>query len=133
MKYPLSDICDRFTILQLKTERLPEDNTIVELFAIFTEELGQRISGLGENTRKKVLALVKQLYDANAATWDLEADLRAGKMDEATQLEEIGRRAIAIRESNKKRLSIKNRIAVVASQIYGFDFGFDKKGDHLSE
>jgi hypothetical protein len=42
--------------------------------------------------------------------WTLEADLRKGKEGELG-LEEVGRRAIAIRDLNKQRVTLKNSIS----------------------
>jgi hypothetical protein len=42
--------------------------------------------------------------------WDLESELKTGREAELP-LEEIGRRAIAIRDHNNERIRIKNAIA----------------------
>ncbi len=58
--------------------------------------------------------------------WDLEADLRQGKLDGA--LSEVGRRAIKIREHNKLRVEVKNIINLLANEGYQ-----DVKQNHISE
>ena len=45
----------------------------------------------------------------NGKIWDLESDIRKGKEGELG-LEEVGRRAIAVRELNKIRVGYKNDI-----------------------
>ena len=52
---------------------------------------------------------LEELYIINGKIWDLESDIRRGK-EGLLGLEEVGRRAIAIRELNKNRIAVKNRI-----------------------
>lgn len=129
MELPLSEIADRWTILCLKVKRLPNDNTLVEVFAIFTAELEQQMRRLSSDKQTKLRNYLGELYTHNESIWNLEYDLRAGKVDEERDLEKIGRRAIAIRDHNKKRLAVKNKIALLVAQKYGLD----KKIDHGSE
>jgi predicted mannosyl-3-phosphoglycerate phosphatase (HAD superfamily) len=59
--------------------------------------------------------------------WDLEKELKTGT-EQDLPLEEIGRRAIAIRNKNSERVKIKNSIAeLLDCPIREF------KRDHLSE
>ena len=71
--------------------------------------------------------ILKKLYEVNGKIWDLEADIRKGKEGELG-LEEVGRRAIEIRNLNKTRISIKNEITEVTGS--GFK---DVKVNHASE
>jgi hypothetical protein len=58
--------------------------------------------------------------------WSLESDLRKGKEGKMT-LREVGKRAIAIRNLNNKRVAEQNRLV----EIFG---GFKNiKKDHASE
>jgi len=129
MQYPLADLCDRFTILLHKVQKLPEDNSVSEAFGIFTQELDCELSKFNKDKRLEIEELIKQLYEKNGEIWMLEADLRAGNVDEDRERMEIGRRAILIRNKNRERLSIKNKIAILAIQM----FSFDKKINHVSE
>lgn len=122
VEMPLSELIDRYTIARLKMERIGQQETIDEF-----EFLDKAIEAY-----KKRGVVIKQewingLYEANARTWDLEADLRKGK-ELNLGLDEVGRRAIAIRESNKVRIGIKNEI--VDETGIGFK---DIKKDHGSE
>jgi hypothetical protein len=60
------------------------------------------------------LTLIEDLYINLMAIhnqiWELESELKTGREAELP-LEEIGRRAIAIRDHNNKRIAIKNAIA----------------------
>jgi len=140
MKYPISDIIDRLSILKLKTERTDEENAIKEfraLWAELMERVGFDIFGLVEkqhhlspSMRNKIKATKEpfdRLYKINGKIWDLEADIRGGK-DGKLGLGEVGRRALAIRDLNKLRVAIKNEITSLAGE--GFR---EVKINHASE
>ena len=74
----------------------------------------------------EIYAYVDQLYEVNRRIWDLESDIRKGKEGELG-LEEVGRRAIMIRDFNKERINIKNTI----NTIYKTGF-IEKKINHAS-
>jgi hypothetical protein len=100
MNISVSDLADRFSICKLKSERLDEETRkqlIPEITAL-TRELSPYYG---------VQEFVDKLYDVNGKIWDLEADIRAGK-EGILGLEEVGRRAIMIRNLNKVRVGIKN-------------------------
>jgi hypothetical protein len=70
---------------------------------------------------------VDKLYNINGEIWNLESDIRKGREKELG-LEEVGRRAILIREWNKKRVAIKNQMVDL------FEEGFkDIKVNHGSD
>ena len=122
MEMPLPEVLDRFTIVRLKVERIGEPQILDEYNA-----LKQAIED-----EKKHGTLIKEdwlqrLYDLNAKIWDLEHDIRRGKEGELG-LEEVGRRALAIRDLNKQRVGIKNEVAQVTRK--GFQ---DVKMNHASE
>ncbi|MFZ2072140.1 MAG: hypothetical protein WAV10_00430 [Minisyncoccia bacterium] len=100
MKYPIQEIVDRLSILELKRERLPENEDILKEIAILEPE----VVGYRE--------WVDKLKIANGNIWDLEFDIRRGKEKELG-LEEVGRRALQIRDYNKKRIEIKNELALM--------------------
>ncbi len=99
MKVKPADLADRFTILTLTRERT--DAPISKEFYRY------KIACAGEGIPRKLMA---QLYEVNGKIWDLEADIRKGKEGELG-LEEVGRRALAIRDLNRQRIEIKNLIA----------------------
>jgi hypothetical protein len=68
----------------------------------------------------------KSLYDINGKIWDMESEIRKG-LDAKLGLDEIGRRAIKIREANKTRVALKNEIAKKTKS--GFE---DVKMNHIS-
>jgi hypothetical protein len=129
MAMPLADVLDRLSIFTLKVERLPEDNLVSELLGIYEAEFEQRLKDKSKNYVKQIKTLYKQLYCANRDTWNLEYAIRIGILTEDRDLEEIGRRAIQIRDSNKRRIHIKNEISRIAAEKHGLD----RKIDHGSE
>ncbi len=122
MEMPLPELLDRLVIVKLKAERIGDKEKEEEL-EFYNKEL--------ENYRKKGIIIkdewLKRLYEVNGKIWDLEADIRKGKEGELG-LEEVGRRAIEIRNLNKTRISIKNEI----TEITGSGFK-DVKVNHASE
>ena len=112
----LSEIADRYSICLLKSERTDED---------MTEELD--FYGKELNIHNNITFYIDRLYAINSEIWDLEADIRKGREDELG-IEEVGRRAIQIRNKNRIRISIKNEI------VDDFGEGFkDIKINHGSD
>ncbi len=100
MKYPLSELIDRYSILHLKVKRLPENKAISEEYTAFK----QAIDDFGVKCDDFIQAMI----DANGKVWDLEYQVRYGQ---DLPLEEVGRMALRIREMNAERIAIKNEIA----------------------
>lgn len=115
MKMPISEIADRYSIAILKKERAAADN-IDEITTLY-HELVQY---------EDIMGFVDKLIEINGKIWDLESDIRKGKEGELG-LEEVGRRAIAIRGFNKIRVGYKNEMV----QKYGEGFE-DIKMNHAS-
>lgn len=115
MEISIGEIADRYSIVKLKSERTDVDCT-TEL-SVLKNEL-DNIEGIYE--------FVEQLYKTNGDIWDLESDIRKGKEGELG-LEEVGRRAIQIRNFNGIRIDIKNNI----NKKYNSGF-FETKVDHAS-
>ena len=108
---PIAELCDRLTIAQLKLERLSDDE-------INKSELQKQIEYYesGVDTKNKTLvALILDLHVINGKMWDAEYAIRKG-LDEDLGLEEIGRRALKIRDLNRVRVQIKNNITDVVGQ-----------------
>lgn len=115
MKMPISEIADRLSIAMLKKARASADNQ-VEIDTLMSEV----------NNYTGALEYVEKLLDINGKIWDLESDIRKGKEDELG-LEEVGRRAIAIRGLNKIRVGYKNEM------VLRYEEGFeDIKMNHAS-
>lgn len=101
MEISKGDLVDRFSIVKLKSERTEVDCS--DEFAALIQEI---------NKTDGLIDFVQNLYTVNGLIWDLESDIRKGKEGELG-LEEVGRRAIAIRELNGKRVAIKNEVNTI--------------------
>ena len=112
----IAECADRYSILLLKKERTDLD--VDAELDYYKKEL---------DLYPDVWVAVAMLKIVNGCVWDLEASLRKGLEDDI-ELDEIGRRAIKIRDYNKERINIKNRI----NEKYGQGFQEIKK-DHASE
>ena len=118
---PLPEILDRLSIIQLKIERIGEPHLKKE--AEEYEKAIREFEQKGVRVNKEWLINLKII---NGKIWDLESDIRKGK-EHLLGLEEVGRRAIAIRELNKQRVGLKNKI--VEETGLGFK---DVKMNHAS-
>lgn len=108
---PICELADRLTIAQLKKERLPNSE-------IDKDGLQKQIKYYEEGidiTDEKLRAAIVDLYEINGQMWDAEHAIRKG-LDEDLGLSEIGRRALKIRDLNRVRVSIKNKITEIAGQ-----------------
>lgn len=116
MRMSLGEIADRYSIVKLKLER--SDVDCKTEYEELKKELDD-VDGIHE--------YVDQLYEINGKIWDLESDIRKGK-EGILGLEEVGRRAIKIRDHNGKRVSVKNEINTIYRTGY-----IEKKVNHASE
>ena len=115
MKYPTPDLYDRYTIELLKNERAEANNQ--SHIDVLKAEIDKR--GL-------VQQFIDELKEANGNIWDLESDIRKGKGGELG-LEEVGRRALKIRQLNNLRIVVKNEVANHFGEFK------ENKYDHASE
>jgi hypothetical protein len=99
---PLAEAADRYTIAVLKKERL-------------LEQVAYYAPALIEAEHPGLTKLVGELYQINSQIWDAEAAIRAGQ-DQELGLEEIGRRALKIRDLNRVRVGIKNQIVELTGE-----------------
>lgn len=100
-KQSLGEVCDKISILALKVFYGEED-------AI--PELNYLTKGLDMiKWHPDMLVAALRLAEMNTMIWNLENEMRKGGEDKFT-IEEIGRRAIQIRDLNKKRVLYKNKL-----------------------
>ncbi len=129
MRYPLDELLDKRSIIQLKIERIDDNEERKKLI----EEFGDYTLGIAEYiaesvcTEEQVKGWHEKLYEANGRVWDLEANIRKGQIGDMA-LEEVGRTAIKIREANGIRVGIKSEI--VRAVGIGYQ---DIKINHASE
>ena len=98
------DIIDRLCIAELKMKKIGSAESKKE-FREFFENLFILML-IHQNI--KWWETISRMMSFHTAIWDLEAAVRQGKLD--NNLEEVGRRAIEIRDINKKRVDLKNFI-----------------------
>ena len=115
--FPVIELIDRLAIAKLKFEKTQANK----------EELDFYTKQIEPYNLTFVMMEVLQLYDIHLQIWDLEALLKSGRESELP-LEEIGRRAIEIRNLNNKRVALKNTIAEKLGCVVR-----EIKKDHISE
>ena len=102
---PIPEVADRYTIALLKIQRLDASE-------IDVDEMQRQIDYYKEGLdldNPELANLVDKLYHVNGLMWDAEHAIRKGQ-DEGLGLEEIGTRAIHIRDLNRDRMQVKNDI-----------------------
>jgi hypothetical protein len=116
MKIAIGEIIDRYAICKLKFERGKID-TSKEMRDLFDEM--RNYDG--------ALSYLERLYKLHGEIWNLESAIKSGN-ENLLGLEEIGRRAILLRDMNKIRIDIKNEINSKYNEGY-----IEVKIDHGSE
>ena len=116
---PVLELIDRLCIARVKYQRTAGANQI-ELD--WYEERYQQLPQSAELDSD-----IQAMTDIHHAIWDLEWQLKSG-VEQMLSLQEIGRRAIAIRDFNNKRISYKNSIATILNHPVK-----EIKQDHLAD
>lgn len=115
--FPIIELVDRLAIAEVKFKRTQanEEELLWYMHQAMRIDLTQIVDEYED---------LKTIHDQ---IWELEALLKTGREAELS-LEEIGRRAIAIRNHNNKRVALKNTIAEKLNCSVR-----EIKQDHLSE
>jgi len=116
-QFPIIELLDRLAIARVKHQRI--GNNQVELDFYYTQAQHLNLSLVADE-----LINLQQIHNE---IWELEKELKSGRESELP-LDEIGRRAIKIRDWNNKRVAIKNAMAEKLSCPVR-----EIKKDHLSE
>jgi hypothetical protein len=116
--FPAVELLDRLAIARVKWRRTQVNNEELRYY----EEQARQLDMDAECD-----AAIKELEIIHDTIWELEKELKSGREQELP-LEEIGRRAIAIRDHNNRRIKYKNLLA----ERVGCPVREIKK-DHLSE
>lgn len=116
---PVLELIDRLCIARVKHARTNGANQ-VEL-NWYEDKLKQ----LPQST--ELDEVIQAMTDIHHAIWDLEWQLKAG-VEQMLSLQEIGRRAIAIRDFNNKRIAYKNSVAAILNHPVT-----EIKQDHLAD
>lgn len=99
--FPVIELIDRLAIAEVKFKRTAGGNK---------EELKWYLDQSSRFDLTPAAGLYNDLVCIHDEIWELEGLLKTGHEQELG-LEEIGRRAIKIRDWNNKRIAIKNQIA----------------------
>ena len=115
--FPIIELVDRLAIAEIKFKRTKANEE--ELLWYMNQSLRIDLT--------KIVNEYEDLKRIHDEIWELEAELKTGREAELS-LEEIGRRAIAIRDHNRKRVKLKNTMAEKLNCSVR-----EIKKDHLSE
>jgi len=117
MKFPIIEIVDRYAIAVVKHENTKGANQ---------EELDFYIKQMAESNISTTHSKVIELIDHHRYVWTLENDFKKAKID-SLPLDEIGRRALYIRDIGYRRVDLKNDLA----EIFNDDVR-EIKQDHVT-
>jgi hypothetical protein len=98
--FPVIELLDRLVIAKIKLDKTNANQDEYDYYAKQADQFDLTT----------VRTLLDELEQVHLAIWALESDLRRG-LEENLGLEEIGRRAVAIRNHNNRRVEIKNQLA----------------------
>lgn len=119
MRFPVIEIVDRYAIAVVKHEKTNGANE---------QEVEFYLAQLRAINMNPLNSKILELIEHHAYVWSLEDDFKKAKIDNLP-LEEIGRRALHIRDIGYKRVDLKNSIA----EILNIDSVREIKRDHISE
>ena len=122
---PVLELIDRLCIARVKHERTSGSN---EAELRWYESRYQELIGqLSADQLTQLVSDIQEITRIHNTIWDLEWQLKSG-VENQLSLEEIGRRAIRIRDNNNRRIEFKNSIAA----LFGLEMR-EIKTDHLSD
>jgi hypothetical protein len=98
--FPVIEIVDRYSIAKLKFDKTGANSAELEFYKTQLDQFNIEL----------ITSDLLHLYDIHAKIWKLEAELKSGA-ESNLSLEEIGRRAIKIRDWNNQRIVLKNSMA----------------------
>ena len=104
MKFPVIEIVDRYTIAVVKHEKTNGANQ---------EELNFYLDQMKEANINTSDVKVIELIEHHSYVWSLEDDFKKYTVEHKYSLEEVGRRAIHVRNILNERYILKNRMAEV--------------------
>lgn len=117
-KFPVIELVDRYCIALLKFSKLGNNK---EELDFYTEQIQLLdISSIKEELDK--------LYAVHERVWELEDDFKKYRVEKLYSLEEVGRRALHVRDIMEERYHLKNKIAeklndpVIERKNYGGRF-----------
>ena len=122
---PVLELIDRLCIARVKHERTKGANQ--DELDWYEDKYRQLIDTLTVEQRETLDHNISEITVIHNRIWDLEWQLKSG-VENLLTMDEIGRRAIAIRDWNNRRITYKNSIA----ELFGLKMR-EIKTDHLSD
>lgn len=99
-KFPLIELLDRYCIAVLKFEKLGNNQAELEFYTTQLKDFDMEIIKLE----------LVDLTDIHRRIWNLEDDFKKYTVELKYSLEEVGRRAIEVRNINAERYILKNKM-----------------------
>jgi len=100
-RFPVIELVDRYCIALLKFNLIGTNKDELEFYQ-------EQIKSLDLDLVKNE---IEQLYNIHATVWQLEDDFKKHRVEKLYTLEEVGRRALEIRDIMEQRYHLKNIIA----------------------
>lgn len=122
---PQLELIDRLCIARVKYERISGGNR--DELEWYEARYQEMILDLSPEQLAQLQNDIAEITKIHNKIWDLEWQLKSG-VEHLLELDEIGRRAIAIRDWNNKRITYKNSIA----ELFNLKMR-EIKSDHLSD
>jgi hypothetical protein len=122
---PQLELIDRLCIARVKYERINGANQ--DELDWYEERYQEMIQTLLPEQLTQLKGDIEEITRIHNGIWDLEWQLKSG-VEHLLPMDEIGRRAIAIRDLNNQRITFKNSIAA----LFGLKLR-EIKTDHLSD
>jgi hypothetical protein len=122
---PELELVDRLCIARVKYKRTTGGNQ--DELDWYEDRYRELINDLDAEQLDQLNKDIEEITKIHNQIWNLEWQLKSG-VEHLLPLDEIGRRAIAIRDWNNRRISYKNSIAA----LFGLKMR-EIKTDHLSD
>ena len=122
---PQLELIDRLCIARVKYERINGANQ--DELDWYETRYQEMIQTLLPEQLTQLKGDIEEITRIHNGIWDLEWQLKSG-VEHLLPMDEIGRRAIAIRDLNNQRITFKNSIAA----LFGLKLR-EIKTDHLSD
>jgi hypothetical protein len=100
-KFPVIELVDRYCIAKLKFEKLGNNHEELEFYTDQLKDLDLKI----------IKDDLDKLFNVHKAVWELEDDFKKYRVEKKFSLEEVGRRALHVRDIMEDRYRLKNVIA----------------------
>ena len=122
---PVLELIDRLCIARVKHQRTQGSNQAeLDWYEARYKEVTKLLTA---SQIQQLISDIEEITKIHNTIWDLEWQLKSG-VEQQLSLEEIGRRAIRIRDNNNRRIEFKNSIAA----LFGLEMR-EIKTDHLSD